>query len=224
MKIIILHGDHIEKSYERLQRFIDVAKKRGWRIERITDNKQNISEALVSKDLFGKKKLVIIDGIKLINKKETNWLKKNKESVDVDIVVYQKSTLTKTALKILPQPDKIEEFKLPKLIWNFLDSFFPGNAKVCLNLLHKIIENEPLELVFFLLVKQVRDVYWAKVDSKSLPYPPWRVGKLKKQADKFDKKLLKKIINEFAEADIKSKTSKAKLLDELDFIMATKLE
>lgn len=224
MKIIVLHGDHVGKSYERLQRFIDVAKKRGWRIERITDNKQNISEALVSEGLFGEKKLVIIDGVKLINKKDGEWLKKNKDLINVDVVVYHKGLVTKTALKVLPAPDKVEEFKLPKLIWNFLDSFYPGNAKNCLELLHEIVKNEPLELVFFLLVKQVRDIYWAKVDPKTLPYPSWRMGKLKNLASKFNEKLLKKIINDFAKADIKSKTSKAKLLDELDFIITTRLE
>jgi DNA polymerase III delta subunit len=169
--------------------------------------------------------------MKLINKKDGEWLKKNKNAVEANVVIYHKGVVTKTALKILPKPDKIEEFKLPKLIWNFLDSFYPGNAKNCLNLLHEIVKKEPIELVFFLLVKQVRDVYWARVGSPPgqrpsgpVAYPPWRVAKLKKQALKFDENVLKKVINDFANADIKSKTSKAKLIDSLDFIIATKLE
>lgn len=35
MKIILLHGDHTAKLFERYNSFLDEAKKRKWKIERI---------------------------------------------------------------------------------------------------------------------------------------------------------------------------------------------
>ena len=134
-------------------------------------------------------------------------------------------------MKQLPKIDKVEEFKLPKLIWSFLDSCFPGNAKNALLLLHEIIKNEPVEFVFSLLAKHLRDLYWVKVDSPPgqrpsgpVAYPSWRVEKLKRQSHKFSEGSLEDLINSLAQADIKAKTSQGELIDLLDFIIATKLE
>lgn len=225
MKIIVLHGDHIEDSYKRLQRFVGEANKRGWEVNRISlkDN-LSLSEQMTSKSLFEKESLHILEDLTKIGGRELEWLKNKSENIEGTLVIYHKSLLPKTILNSLPKLQKTEEFKLPVLIWKFFDSFYPGNANYSLGLLHSIIETNPIEFIFALLARHVRDLYWVTLDDSNLPLPSWRLSKLKTQAGKFEKGQLKNIINEFAEMDIKSKTSKANLLDELDFLIITQLK
>jgi DNA polymerase III delta subunit len=215
MKIILLHGDHNLKSYQRLSVFITEAKKRGWEITR---------NSLTSTSLFAKEQLFIIDDLKKVNKRDFAWLKKNKEKLSGTLVIYHENTLPASSLKLLPKPDKIEEFKLPKLIFKFLDSFYPGNGKQCLKLLHQVIKTEAPEFVLALLARHLRDLYLVKTDIESLFYPSWRMSKLKKQAKHFSENKLKQIIKKLSQADVEAKTSAANLLDSLDFIIVTELE
>ena len=222
MKIIVLHGDHVVDSYNRLQKLKEEGRRRGWEIKTISDNLANIPEELVSVGLFEKERLTIIDSINLIRKKDILWLNKNAGNLKGTLIIYQAGRVSSLLIKSL-SPDKIEEFKLPKLIWMFLDTLTPGNAGNSLMLLHKIIKSQPSELVLALLGRHLRDLYWAK-ETSDLPYPSWRIGKLKRQAARFTKDLLADLIASLAEADVRSKTSKEELIDSLDFIIATKLE
>lgn len=224
MKLIVVHGDDILKSYERLQTFIKSAKSRGWSVKRIKEPSQNIPDALVQDLLFEKEKLVVVENANLINKSTATWLKKKSDDITGTMIICHPNVLTKTFIKSLPNVDKVEEYKLPKLIWSLLDSFYPGNSKMILKLLHEVIEHEPIEFVFSLLARQLRDVYWIKVDPSTAPYPSWRIGRLKRQASKFTKQQLKNLISDLAEIDVKSKTSQENLLDLLDFVIITKLE
>ena len=223
MKIIVLHGDDNLESYKRLQTFIDVAQSRNWTIQRISDNSVNIAETLTTDSLFAEKRLIVIEDHRLLDKKTLLWIKKKKDVLDTTLIIYSHGNITKTFLKSLPRVDKVEEFKLPKLIWSYLESFYPENGKNSLLLLHEIIKTEPIEFVFSLLAKKVKDLYWVKVDAQSLLYPAWRIGKLQRQATKWQKEILEDLIFEFSEADIKSKTSQADLSNLLDFIVLEKL-
>jgi DNA polymerase III delta subunit len=224
MKIIILHGDNSQESYDRLTKFIDTAKKRGWEITRLSAKDDNFTENLVTKSLFEKERLIIVSDIISITKRQFKWLNEHKDRFDETVVFYHPSTLSKTAIKKFPKKINVEEFKLPKLIWEFLDSFYPGNTKNSLLLLHRIVENDAIEFVFSLLGSQLRNLYWIKVDPKSLNLPSWRLGKLKRQASHFTEVQLKNIISEMSKADIKSKSSSDNLIDLVDFIIINNLE
>lgn len=224
MKIIVLHGEDNLKSYERLQKFIEVAKKRGFEIYRISEKGKTISEILSVSSLFARERFFILEDTSLFTKKDSDWLLKKRKDLEGTLIIYHDSILSKTFLNSIPKPDKIEEYKLPKLVWSFLESFWPGNAKNVIQILHKVVQNEPIELVFSLLSRHLRDLYWVKVDHKGIPYPSWRVGKLFHQTSKFTAQDLFDIISLLAEADVRSKTSQEKLIDLLDFIIISHLE
>lgn len=225
MKIIVIHGDHSTKSYERLQVFIKEAKKRSWQVKKLRENsKLSLAEQLVSPDLFSSSNFFILDKINDISDKDLLWLKTNYSKIDGTLIICHQNTLNKSIIKKLPKNLTVEEFKLPKLIWSFLDSFYPGNAKNTLILLHEVIKNEPIEFVFSLLAKHLRDLFWVKHDSNIPGYQLWRIGKLARQASKFSSSLLSDIISDLSEIDINVKTSKDNLLDALDFLIVTKLE
>lgn len=224
MKVIVLHGDDYTKSAERLKTFKDVAVKRGWEYTRVSDSSANIPEILSGQSLFVGDKLVIIDDAKLITASGAKWIAKNNDNYQTTVVIYSDKKLPATFIKSLPKDTKVEEAKLPTKLWTFLDSFYPGNMKMCIKLLHEVLEREPIEFVFSLLSKQLRDMDWLLVDEESFPQKGWRATKLKSIGKKFGQDKLEELINEFSEIDIKSKTSDSNLVDLLDFVIVTKLK
>jgi DNA polymerase III delta subunit len=222
MKIILIHGEHTLKAYERLQKLISVAKGRGWDIRRV-GKAGELPEKTVASGLFEEENIVVVKNAKNLSKDDIKWLNKNKDK-KVTILIHNPGLLTKTFIKKLPSVEKNEEYKLTKKIWTFLDSFFPGNAKAALTMFHEVIEKDAPEFVFALLARQLRDVYWVKKDAKTMSLPGWRIGKLKRQAGHFSEKKLKEIISQMAEIDVKVKTSKANLVQSLDFLIISQLE
>lgn len=224
MKLFIIHGDHSLNSYEKLQEYLSKAKNKGWETINIDREKENFKNELIGQSLFSEKRLVILNDIRFLTKSNSEWIKDNQDRIRCILIIHHKGIVKKSMLNKLPKPTKIEEFKIPKLIWSFLDSFFPNNSKNCYKLFHEVIKNEAIEFVFAMLARQVRDIYWAKIDPKTLNYPSWRLNKLKKLSSRFSRKELEIIIEEMSQADIKSKTSQADLSKSLDFIIAKYLE
>jgi len=206
MKLIILHGDYVNRSYERLVQFIHEAKRRGWEI---SDYDQ---ETVGNQSLFAVERFVVLRDYMTLNKKDILRLAKYPGT----LIIYHEGNIPQTFLKMLTNP-VIEEFKLPKIIWDFLDN-------ISIKLFHEVIKTEPVEFVFAVLAKRFRDLYWVKTDLRSMIYDSWRKTKLQKQAQKYTTSRVEQIINELAEIDIKVKTSKANLISSLDFLLLTKLE
>jgi len=225
MKIILIHGDHSLKSYERLQTLINVAKERDWEIVKIDpENKMSLPEKFTTANLFGRERLYVLEKLPKIRKKDLEWLKKNIKRISGTIIIYHGSPISKSLTKLIPPVTKTEEYKLPKLIFKFLESFWPGNSKNSISLLHDIIKDDSPEFVFNLLSRHLRDLYWATLDKESLSYPSWRIGKLTQQAKHFPEGKIKELISAFAKIDVDVKTSKANVADSLDFIIASELE
>lgn len=212
MKIIVLHGDDTIRSYERLMKFVETAKKRGW--DTLYDEFPN------TPSLFGTERLIIYRDYTLITKQDI----KNFERFDGTLVVYHTSTLPQTFIKLMPPDFKMETFELPKLLFSFLESFCPGNQTKSIKLLHDLTKTQPVELTFFMLARHLKDLYVVTVDPKTNQYPSWRFSKLVSQANKFKEDKLKRIISELANIDILVKSSKADLLTALDLLMVKQLE
>ncbi len=224
MKIIILHGDDERKLYERLSKFIETARDRGWEVAYLDDKSESIREQLSSPSLFGAERFFIVRDITRLGKKELEWISKNSSTLPGNLIIYHEGYVSQTILKSLPKDIKIEEFKLPVILWNFLDNLYPGNSEKSIKQFHELIEKEAPEFIFTLIAKLFRDLYWVKTDAASLPYPNWRVGKLKGQASKFTIDQLKLLIGKLAEIDIKIKSSKSDLTNELDLLIIKQLE
>ena len=71
MKIILIHGDHSIKSYERLQKLISVAKERDWEIIKIGSGKSmSLPEKFTTSNLFEKERIYIMENLTKIKKTE----------------------------------------------------------------------------------------------------------------------------------------------------------
>ena len=225
MKIIFLHGEDTSKSYERLHKFIETAKKRSWEVNYVDESNLLLQETLSSASLFAAERFYILRDVRRLGKKEIEWLNKKYADLSGNFIIYHEGKVGATFQKSLPKDTKVEEFKLPKIIFLFLELFYPGNFKSCLMTFHKVIEIEPIEFVVALLGRHLKDLYLIKIDEGSLAaYPSWRISKLKTQSKKFSKEELKSIINELSEIDILSKTSKLNIINSLDLLIVSKLK
>lgn len=225
MKVILLHGDHSLDSYNRLQRLIQVAKERGWEIIKIgSSDDLSLPEKFTASYLFEGERLIVLENLAKIKKADLDWFRKNIRRLSGTTIIYHGNTITNNLLKLIPKATKTEVYKLPKLIFKFLESFWPGNSIDSVNLLHEVIKRESPEFVFNLLSRHLRDLSWVMLDKNSMPYPDWRISKLTQQAKRFENGKIVELIKTFANVDIEVKTSKANIIDSLDFIIASELE
>lgn len=224
MKIFVIHGDDTQKGYARLSKFVETAKKRSWEVVYIDSDSQNsLSEVVTSPTLFGGERFFIAKDLKIFKDEDFEWINKKKDSLIGNLVIYSNTTLPLSSIKKFTKVDKIEEFKLPFLVYKALDAFYPGNTKSFIGLFREVTENEPTELFFSMLAKHVRDLFWS-LQKVTPGVPSWRISKLSSQAKKFGEKKLKKIINKLSLIDYKTKTGEADLTRELDLLAVTSLE
>jgi len=224
MKLFLLHGDNTTASYERLMKYVEHAKKRNWDIIHYADKLQNLAQLVRSDSLFDTDKLVIVDNFDLLTKKDLEWLNEESGKFNGNVVIHHNKLLPKTKINSIAKLEKVEQFVYPIILWKMVDAFYPKNGKQFIQLMHQVLEKEAVELVFGLLAKQVRDLYWVLADAENCPMPDWKKGKLQTVARKFSKEKLEAIIEEMAEIDIQSKTSDVELRDLLDLLVVKHLQ
>lgn len=225
MKITTIHGDNSSESLNYLQSLVISFKKRGFEINKVSEDTYfSLPETLSSLSLFGKNYVYILQNPKKISSKDIEWIKKRGDKLTSELIIYQNSQMPATLLKSISQISQVREFKLPKTIFAFLDSFSPGKASRCLVLLHTLLKRQAPEFIFAVLARHIRDLYWVKVAPKDLDYPEWRVTKLRMQSDKFSESELKKIISSLARIDLAAKTSRQSVASSLDLLIASRLQ
>lgn len=149
MKIIVLHGDDTQKSYQRLSVFISEAKKRGWKVTDFS------LEAIENQDLFGEECFYILKDYKLLDKKVLEKLKK----YSGNLIVYHTGTITAPTLKVL-NPDKTEKFELPILLWKFLDNMTVSG-------LHELLKTQAIEYVLAMIAWKFKQNYLRNPSDKN---------------------------------------------------------
>jgi len=183
MKIIVLHGNDTEKSYNRLTTFINEAKKRGWRTAEFS------LEEVSNQTLFDEEGFFILYDYKLLDKKVLEKLK----NYSGNLIIYNKGKIPAPSLKVI-NPDKIELFELPVLLWKFLDH-------MTIEGLHELVKTNAPEYILAMMAWKFKQNYLKSPNAKSA-----------------------KLISDLAEIDIKSKTSNVDLLMLLDLFIAKNLK
>lgn len=149
MKIIVLHGDDTLRSYERLTKFINEAKKRGWKI---TDFSMHEIE---NQSLFGNECFYILKDYKLLDKKVLEKLKK----YSGNLIVYTAGLHPALHLKML-NPDTTEKFELPQLLWKFLDN-------MTVDRLHELTKTQAPEYILAMMAWKFKQNYLKNPSEKN---------------------------------------------------------
>lgn len=225
MKITVIHGDDSSASRKRYQTIIDAIHGRGWDIVHISPKSvTKLDEQLAfSGNMFATDILYVIDDAGKLGDRELKWLSKNTD-LDANLIMWFKGAIPAPVKKILPKNTNIEKFDAPKQIFSLLSKIAPGKGREVALEIRKMEKTDPIELVFAMLSRHFRDLYWAAADPTSMGLPDWRVGKLKSQAKLFGEEKLALIINKLSEADIMAKKSERPLPLSLDLILIEGLQ
>lgn len=185
--ITLLHGENIVSSRKELD--IYKAKAVGKEIVVLEGNKIDktaLIEALETKSLFQNDRLCIIESLFSSKKKLDFGDLLSKNSME-DIIIWEPKEISKTTLAKLPKNTITKLFKFEKVLFKFLESFRPNNIKVILSLFNDCLKNENPELIFFMMIRQFRNLLIAK-DCGGHPNSEisgWQLSRLTNQAGYF---------------------------------------
>ncbi len=152
MNIIALHGNDTLKSYERLTKFTDEAKKRSWKVSDF-----NLSE-IENQSLFGEECFYILRDYKLLDKKTLEKLKK----YTGNLVIYHNGSIPAPTLKGI-SPNKLEKFELPVLLWKFLDNMTVVG-------LHELIKTQAIEYILAMMAWKFKQNYIKSPNEKNAKF------------------------------------------------------
>lgn len=160
-------------------------------------------QAIESKSLFNDEKVVLISHLS----KHENYAKIINSS-EISIYIFSEKTLGKKILSLFPS-SQVFLFKLKAIIFEFLESIRPGNQKNMLSHF-KQLDDEP-ELIFYMLVRQFRNLILVKDNSWTSEISPWQKSKLIGQATHFNLEKLLKIYQSLEKIDYENKTGQSPL-------------
>lgn len=231
--IIILHGDHQVESRNRLLELKSQASELNKEIITLDGaliELTDLIQSLEATSLFNEQKLVIAENLLSILKagakrdeiieylvKAPFVIPGNAEESDkVDLILWEKGSVGRSIIKLKKQKQvSVEEFKMPQVIFSFVDNLKPHNVKELLNSFHKTIDSNIVpEIIFTMMIRQFRLLIALKTGadiSETNRLAPWQKGKLSKQSHEFSLEKLKQLYKELLLIDFQIKTGKSAL-------------
>jgi hypothetical protein len=209
-------------------------------------NLTDLAQVIEGGGLFGESKYIFIE----------QFLTKRKKSGDYkDIISYLDSHADEHTIYLWENKEldigtqkafkkaTVKPFKLPQTLFLLLDSIKPDNGKQLITLFHQTIESTEVEMVFFMLIRQLRMLLALSSDghprggrlerSGSHDSPgvggeideikrlTWQKTKLQKQASLFKTSHLLTLYNQLFEIEKQQKTGKlsSSLISTIDFFL-----
>ncbi len=185
-------------------------------------------------DLFTEQKNFFIE--ELFGKKSRGAGKKDTEQKAIhdyiekqsganNIFIWEGSELSKTNLNTFKNP-AIKAFKLPQALFLFLESIKPRNGKALIKLFHEVIDTADTEMVFFMMVRQIRMLLGLIEPTTDgideiKRMAPWQRTKLQNQADRFETSELIQFYNKLFKIEKAMKTGNLgmSLTETIDFLL-----
>jgi len=227
--MMILHGENTILSRQKLQEEIEAFKfKKKGEVLRFEANNLSLidfQQALESLSLLEENRLIILENLfsGRSSKEKNNIIAYLKKSNSVNLIIWEGKKIDGRTLSSFKS--QVLRFNLPLVVFRFLDSLAPGNPVQSINLFHQSLEQDPPELIFYLLSRQIRLlILAADLKEKGLSsMKDWQKGKLIRQAKKFGLEKLIKIHQELLKIDWQQKTSQTpfNLVSQLDLFLAS---
>jgi len=231
--IYIFHGDNTELSRKA---FIDqIAKLKDGGVNEVvrlngTDIVQSdLIQALESQSLFGSDRIVAVEGL------FSRRVSKEKEALvsylalgpyPLSLLLWEGKKISAAGLKKFTGKKEVEikEFKISGLLYKFLDQIIPENGRAASATFNNLILEEPVELVFYLLVKRITELILENSSSGAGGgYDDWRRQKLIEQASRWSGKRLVNFHKKLTEIDeaVKTGSTPSSLSSHLDILLAS---
>jgi hypothetical protein len=189
----------------------------------------DLSQILEGGGLFTETKAVFIEQLFTQKKKKETfativaYLEKNSSSHN--IYLWEGKELDRGALMTFKTAMQ-KAFKLPQTLFVLLDSLKPGNGEQLIKLFHQSLESAEAEMIFFMLIRQVRLMIALSNENENpidevKRMAPWQKDKLKKQAALFSQAELQDLYNRLFSIEIGQKTGQLPntILTSIDFLL-----
>lgn len=222
--MIVLHGENIVKSRQRLVELIATHKAEGKDIKIVASKsltRSTLEEMLGGSSLFGTTQVMVIEELHSLPESA-----KKKDLVALlagsseEIVLWEKRLLTATMLKKFPSA-RVDTFKASSGLFQWLDTLgVSKDKKTLLAQLQEIIKEESAHFCFTMIARQVR-LLISTLDDGKITGAPFVIAKLRKQAQRFTLQQLLAVHKQLLEIDYKQKRSLSKLSleQELDLLV-----
>lgn len=217
MTMLIIHGENIVESRRKLDQEIN-----RFRLKKTAEilryEGESLEESLLiqnleSRSLFGLDRLVIIEnlfsGPKSVGKsKIIDYLKKINPP---NVIVWEEKKIDKRVLS--PFKAQFLVFDLPKPLFIFLESVYPGNGQKALVLFNQTALVEEIETIFYFLCRHLSQLIVIKdLGGRGLSqWPNWKVQRLIFQADRFELEALERFYQSLLLIDWRNKTGSSPL-------------
>jgi hypothetical protein len=190
--------------------------------------------------LFGESKHIFIEQIITKRKKSGDYKDiityLDTHAAEHTIVLWENKELEIGILKMFKNASP-RVFKLPQTLFSLLDNIKPGNGKLLVSQFHQTIEATEVEMVFFMLIRQIRMLLaihpnqnmprhsdlsrMTLGDIEEIKKLTWQRGKMQQQAAQFDGEQLLIIYKKLFEIERGQKTGtlSAPLTTTIDFLL-----
>jgi len=190
--INIFHGDDYITSRQELNQALETNLNNQTEIIKLNAKSltlESLTQTLESSSLFNNKKITVIFQLFSLprSKNKTSLIELVLKNPDKTIYIWETKTLTPANLKLVSKKEgvNLKSFKLPVVLFKFLDSIKPENSKTTLNLFHQTLKTNPVELIFYMLSRRLSQLIQAKDNPKTIKAAPWQINQLKSQAKSF---------------------------------------
>ncbi|MEK7129478.1 MAG: hypothetical protein AAB803_00520 [Patescibacteria group bacterium] len=215
--IILLHGDDRQSSRAAL---LALRKKFSHLDLRILNGKtadENILvQAIESQSVFGGATAIIIENLlTTLGKKPKamehvgDILKRSAESAT--IILWEEKEVGPSIIKYLGSHVEGNLFKIPAIIFSFLDALRPSHTIQLLSLYQKTLEHSAAELIFTLLVRRLRILVQLSGGVVPVGIVPWQLARLTKQARFFTMEQILAMEKQLLAAELGVKTGSSAL-------------
>ena len=235
--IYIFHGDNIDVSRKafigQIARLKDGGLNEVVRLNGADIVQSDLIQALESQSLFGSDRIVAVEGLfsRRVSKEKDLLISYILSSLillpsSFFLLLWEGKKILATGLKKFAGKNGVEikEFKISGLLYKFLDQIIPENGRVASATFNNLILEEPVELVFYLLVKRLTELILESPSSgQGGGYDDWRRQKLIDQASKWSGKRLVNFHKKLTEIDeaVKTGSTPSSLSSHLDILLAS---
>ncbi len=227
--MLLIHGDNLLASRNYLFQLLRKSKEQKEEVlvlDGETVKLEDLKQALETRSLFGQAKLVIVENLlsrkpATLKEKFINYFSSLKPSSS--LILWEEKIIPASLLKKIGTLFTVKLFKIPPLIFQFLDALCPGNQSMMLQKLHQL-KSEPPELIFYLLVRRMSQLILGRSLGQSafVGLAPWQRAKLLAQSQKFKLEQLTSFYQKLLSVEKRVKTGQTlrSLLCHLDFLLA----
>lgn len=224
--MLILHGDNLVASRKELEKIKEKNKEK----EIVIFDGKSLSltdliEALEAKSLLGNEKLTIIEN--LLSQQKGRVGKNVKKSgffppiveyinrcpEESQLLFWENKEIGKSLLALFKKAE-VKLFKVEKQIFALIESLKPNHNQRLIILFRQCLLNNPVEIIFSMIIRQFRFLLLTKSAAKIGPFDfqklaPWQKQRLTNQAKLFTMERLLEIYQKLLLIDYHNKTGRA---------------